>query len=80
MSTPQVVGDLSEREILSRIAARTGTARATMIGVGDDAAVLAVSGAVVATTDTLLEGPDFRREWSDGYSLGWKAAAVHLAA
>ncbi|MGO1236654.1 MAG: thiamine-phosphate kinase [Microbacterium gubbeenense] len=79
MSTPQVVGDLSEREILSRIAARTGTARATMIGVGDDAAVLAVSGAVVATTDTLIEGPDFRREWSDGYSLGWKAAAVNLA-
>ena len=34
---------------------------------------------VVATTDTLVEGPDFRSAWSSGYDLGWKAAAVNLA-
>lgn len=79
MSTPPVVGDLSEREILARIARRTGSAEAALVGPGDDAAVLAVHGSLVATTDTLIEGPDFRREWSDGYSLGWKAAAVNLA-
>jgi len=74
-----VVGDLSEREILARISARTGIADTAIVGPGDDAAVLAVRGALVATTDTLVEGPDFRREWSDGYSLGWKSAAVNLA-
>ncbi len=47
---------------------------------GDDAAVIATpSGSVVATTDTLVHGPDFRLAWSSGYDLGWKAAAVNLA-
>src|SRR5699024_7185198 len=79
MHQPVVVGDLSEREILARISARTGVADAAIVGPGDDAAVLSVAGSLVATTDTLVEGPDFRRAWSDGYSLGWKSAAVNLA-
>ena len=50
------------------------------MGPGDDAAVLdAPDGRVVATTDTLVHGPDFRRAWSSGFDLGWKAAAVNLA-
>lgn len=79
MHEHQVVGDLSEREILARIAARTGSATQTEVGPGDDAAVLRTAGSVVATVDTLVEGPDFRREWSTAYDLGWKAAAVNLA-
>ncbi len=79
MHQPVVVGDLSEREILARISARTGVADAAIVGPGDDAAVLSVAGSLVATTDTLVEGPDFRSAWSDGYSLGWKSAAVNLA-
>ncbi|GGD37146.1 thiamine-monophosphate kinase [Microbacterium faecale] len=79
MSEREMVRDLSEGEILRRILARTGRATVTEVGPGDDAAVLAVTGSVVATTDTLVDGPDFRREWSTGYDLGWKAAAVNLA-
>lgn len=79
MHSETTVGDLSEKQILARIAARTGTADQAIVGPGDDAAVLRVSGSLVATTDTLIEGPDFRSEWSDGYSLGWKAAAVNLS-
>lgn len=75
----QTVGSLSEREVLRRIAARTGRSNAAIVGPGDDAAVLAQAGAVVATTDTLVHGPDFRLAWSSGYDLGWKAAAVNLA-
>lgn len=74
------VGELSESEVLRRIAARTGRASAALVGPGDDAAVLAAaSGSVVATTDTLVHGPDFRLAWSRGFDLGWKAAAVNLA-
>ncbi|WP_309067181.1 thiamine-phosphate kinase [Microbacterium sp.] len=74
------IGELSEGEILRRIIARTGRASAAIVGPGDDAAVVgAPSGAVVATTDTLVHGPDFRMAWSSGYDLGWKAAAVNLA-
>ncbi len=74
------LGELSEGEILRAILARTARASHTLVGPGDDAAVIATpSGSVVATTDTLVHGPDFRLAWSSGYDLGWKAAAVNLA-
>ncbi|TDN92657.1 thiamine-phosphate kinase [Microbacterium sp. BK668] len=73
------VGDLSEGGILRRILDRLGPSTA-LVGPGDDAAVLAApDGRVVATTDTLVHGPDFRLAWSSAFDLGWKAAAVNLA-
>ncbi len=52
----------------------------TLVGIGDDAAVLAVpDGRVVATTDFLLEGRHFRRDWSSAADVGHKAAARSLA-
>src|SRR5690606_29731701 len=72
--------DVSEGTVLRAILARTGTARQALLGPGDDAAIIAApSGSVVATTDTLVDGPDFRSAWSSGHDLGWKAAAVNLA-
>jgi thiamine-monophosphate kinase len=74
------LGDVSEGRILHAILSRTSSASHALIGPGDDAAVIATpSGSVVATTDTLVHGPDFRLAWSSGYDLGWKAAAVNLA-
>ena len=51
------------------------------VPLGDDAAVLDVPSdrQVVVTTDGLVEGIHFRRDWSDPYSIGWKAAAVNLS-
>jgi thiamine-monophosphate kinase len=52
----------------------------TLVGIGDDAAVLATpDGRVVATTDFLLEGRHFRRDWSSAADVGHKAAARSLA-
>ncbi|CAH0181757.1 MULTISPECIES: thiamine-phosphate kinase [unclassified Microbacterium] len=74
------LGDVSEGTVLRAILARTAPASHAILGPGDDAAVLATpSGSVVATTDTLVHGPDFRLAWSSGYDLGWKSAAVNLA-
>ncbi|HWV50314.1 MAG TPA: AIR synthase related protein, partial [Microbacterium sp.] len=74
------LSELSEGQILRAILTRTPPASHTLLGPGDDAAVIAApSGSVVATTDTLVHGPDFRLAWSSGYDLGWKAAAVNLA-
>jgi thiamine-monophosphate kinase len=51
-----------------------------LVGIGDDAAVLAApDGRVVATTDFLLEGRHFRRDWSSATDVGRKAAARSLA-
>lgn len=74
------LGDVSEGTILRAILSRTPPASHSILGPGDDAAVIsAPSGSIVATTDTLVHGPDFRLAWSTGYDLGWKSAAVNLA-
>ncbi|MGN8025627.1 thiamine-phosphate kinase [Microbacterium sp. 22242] len=75
-----MIGDVSEGRVLRTILSRTPAGDFSVVGPGDDAAVIAApSGSVVATTDTLVEGPDFRAAWSGGYDLGWKSAAVNLA-
>ncbi|SFB12043.1 thiamine-monophosphate kinase [Amycolatopsis marina] len=52
----------------------------TLLGPGDDAAVVAASdGRVVATTDVLVQGVHFRLDWSDPEHIGRKAVAVNLA-
>ena len=52
----------------------------TLVGSGDDAAVVAVSdGRFVVTTDTMVEGHDFRTDFSSGYDLGFKAVASNVA-
>lgn len=73
------VGELSEGQILRGILDRLPPSDA-LVGPGDDAAVVAVpDGRVVATTDTLVHGPDFRLAWSSPFDLGFKSAAVNLA-
>lgn len=73
------MGEAGEAEVLRLVLAGIGPSRAEL-GPGDDAAVIAVpTGRIVATTDTLVHGPDFRLAWSSGSDLGWKAAAVNLA-
>lgn len=78
-SRETTVGELSEGQILRGILDRLPPSSAP-VGPGDDAAVLsAPDGRVVATTDTLVHGPDFRLAWSSPFDLGFKAAAVNLA-
>ncbi len=74
------VADLGEFGLIAAIAARLPPAGAAVIGVGDDAAVLAApAGRPVATMDLLVEGRHFRRDWSAPRDVGGKAAARNLA-
>jgi thiamine-monophosphate kinase len=66
--------------IIQRITSRLGTAPTTLLGPGDDAAVVAVpDGRVVASSDVLVEGRHFRRDWSTATDIGHRAAAANLA-
>lgn len=52
----------------------------TLLGPGDDAAVVAApDGRVVASTDVLVQGVHFRLDWSPPEYVGRKAVAVNLA-
>ncbi len=66
--------------MIAQLTGRLPSGAAVLIGPGDDGAVLvAPDGRVVASTDLLVEGRHFRREWSTGYQLGRRAAAQNLA-
>lgn len=79
MSEPSVA-NTGEFGLIARITARLGVGPASLVGPGDDAAVVAASdGRVVASTDVLVEGRHFRRDWSSGVEVGHRAAAANLA-
>jgi thiamine-monophosphate kinase len=74
------LGDLSEAEILASILPRFGSGRGVVVPAGDDAAVVASpSCAVVATTDSMVAGQDWRDEWSSGADVGVKVVAQNVA-
>jgi thiamine-monophosphate kinase len=74
------VGELGEFGLIRELTSRITATPAVRLGPGDDAAVVAAPDRrVVATTDILLEGRHFRRDWSTAYDVGRKAAAQNLA-
>ena len=74
------LGQMPESAILARIFPRLPHSDFTIVGPGDDSAVMsAPDGRFVITTDMMVHGPDFRLEWSTPHQLGIKAAATNLS-
>ena len=80
MINAETIGSLGENESLKRTISRLNPATSALVGPGDDCAVIsAPDGHFVVTTDTLIEGHDFRLDWSSAFDLGWKAVATNIA-
>ncbi|GAA4968632.1 thiamine-phosphate kinase [Actinoplanes utahensis] len=74
------IAEAGEFGLISRIVARLGSGEATLLGPGDDAAIIsAPDRRVVASTDVLVEGRHFRRDWCGPEDIGHRAAAANLA-
>ncbi|EEP73909.1 thiamine monophosphate kinase [Micromonospora sp. ATCC 39149] len=74
------VARIGEFGLIDRVTARLPQQAACLLGPGDDGAVLAAPDArVVASTDVLVEGRHFRRDWSAARDVGHRAAAANLA-
>ncbi|MDQ4092395.1 MAG: thiamine-phosphate kinase [Actinomycetota bacterium] len=74
------VADLGEFGLIARITSARDLSPATLLGPGDDAAVLsAADGRVVVSTDVLVEGVHFRLDWSTPHQVGRKAVAANVA-
>jgi thiamine-monophosphate kinase len=76
----ETVADVGEFNLIHRVTTGRAQPETTILGPGDDAAVVAVpDGRVVASMDVLVEGVHFRLDWSSPEQVGRKAAAVNLA-
>ncbi|WP_438388378.1 thiamine-phosphate kinase [Actinopolyspora saharensis] len=76
----RTVSELGEFGLIRRVTEGGSRARSTLLGPGDDAAVLsAPDNRVVATTDVLVQDVHFRLDWSSPHQVGRKAVAVNLS-
>ncbi|GAC1531556.1 MAG: thiamine-phosphate kinase [Marmoricola sp.] len=74
------LGDLGEFALIDLLTADLQRNELVFLGPGDDAAVVRTPrGHVVVSTDVLVEGKHFRREWGSAEDLGHRAAAQNLA-
>ena len=76
---PTTLAQLGEFALIAEIVRDLPEADDVLVGPGDDGAVLAVGGSVVVSTDVLVEGVHFRRDWSGPGDIGRKAVAVNVA-
>lgn len=73
--------DLGELELIERIRGRIGApGRATLVGIGDDAAVLEQEkGLLLFTSDAFVESVHFRREYSGFREIGAKCMTANVS-
>ncbi|MCD9197376.1 thiamine-phosphate kinase [Aeromicrobium wangtongii] len=79
-SNGSTIGDIGEFGLIDQVREQIGHNRHILIGSGDDAAHISTNdGSYVVSTDLLVEGRHFRRDWSTANDVGRKAAASNLS-
>jgi thiamine-monophosphate kinase len=76
----ETLAQTGEFAVIDRLVAGRVQPAGTLLGPGDDGAVLAApDGRVVVSTDMLVEGRHFRLDWSSPHDVGRKAIAQNAA-
>ena len=70
---------IGEFELIDMIVDGLKSGPEVIVGPGDDCAVLRLKGDAVISTDTMVEGVHFRRDWSGPHEIGRKAIASGVA-
>lgn len=74
------LADVGEFGLIGELVALFPQGEQVLVGPGDDAAVLRVrTGHVVVSTDLLVEGRHFRRDWASAEDVGHRAAAQNIS-
>jgi thiamine-monophosphate kinase len=76
---PTTLAELGEFALIAELVRDLPEADDVLVGPGDDGAVLAAEGSVVVSTDVLVEGVHFRRDWSAPGEIGRKSVAVNVS-
>jgi thiamine-monophosphate kinase len=75
----ETLGQVSEEGLLHSIFPFFAPQPGLLVGPGDDAAVVACNGALVATTDAMVRGRDWLDDWSSAADVGAKLVTQNLA-
>jgi thiamine-monophosphate kinase len=74
------VSDVGEFALIEELTPLFAQGEQVLVGPGDDAAVLRVrTGHIVVSTDLMVEGRHFRRDWATAEDVGHRAAAQNLS-
>jgi thiamine-monophosphate kinase len=79
MDRAATMAEVGEHGLLRHLRSRIPIGPGVLIGVGDDAAVVETGALTLVTTDVLVEGVHFRREWGPAQLVGRKALTVNLS-
>jgi thiamine-monophosphate kinase len=76
---PATVGQMGERGLLRHLRGRIPHGPGVVLGIGDDAAAVATGPVTLVTTDVMVDGVHFRRDWAPPRLVGRKALSVNLS-
>ena len=74
-----LISQTTEDDLIARLLPLLPRGEGVAVPSGDDCAVLTMAGDAAISTDMLVEGHHFRRDWSSGADVGFRAAVQNLA-